>query len=119
VGKPKTRISAPVGTFSGGNQQKALIGRCLKQPKTRVLLFDEPTRGVDVGGREDIHRLIFEAADAGAAVLVASTEMDEVLNLADRVITMRAGLLVNTHDRAGLTTADLLSEMTHGGDNHE
>jgi ABC-type sugar transport system ATPase subunit len=116
IGVPSERLGDPVGMFSGGNQQKTLIGRCLKQQQTRVLLLDEPTRGVDVRGREDIHRLIFEAADAGAAVLVASSELDEVLDLADRVVTMRAGKQVGVYARTGLSRADLLSDMTHGDD---
>lgn len=114
VGVPEGRLDVPVGTFSGGNQQKTLIGRCLQQDAMRVLLLDEPTRGVDVRGREDIHRLIFEAADAGAAVLVASSDLDEVLSLADQVVTMRAGRQVGIYARAGLDRADLLSDMTHG-----
>jgi ABC-type sugar transport system ATPase subunit len=116
VGVSAGRLSAQVGALSGGNQQKVLIGRCLEQAQTRVLLLDEPTRGVDVGGREDIHRLIFEAADKGVAVLVASAELDEVLDLADRIVTMRAGRQVAIHDRQDTSLPALLREMTFGED---
>jgi ABC-type sugar transport system ATPase subunit len=85
--------SARVASLSGGNQQKVLFARWLfKQP--RVLILDEPTRGVDVGARAAIHRLIHDLAEQGAAVLLISSELEEVLGLAHRVLVIRRGAIV-------------------------
>ena len=84
--------SARVASLSGGNQQKVLFARWLfKQP--RVLILDEPTRGVDVGARAAIHRLIHDLAEQGAAILMISSELDEVLGLAHRVLVIRRGTI--------------------------
>lgn len=82
-----------VQTLSGGNQQKSVIGRWLAVDPG-VLLLDEPTRGVDVGARAEIHAEIRRLADAGSAVLFASSELEEVLLLADRIIVMHEGSLM-------------------------
>ncbi|OYV38671.1 MAG: D-xylose ABC transporter ATP-binding protein [Rhodospirillales bacterium 20-64-7] len=80
----------PVGALSGGNQQKVLLSRLLEtQPK--VLILDEPTRGVDIGAKSEIYRIIDELAQAGAAILVISSELPEVVGIADRVVVMREG----------------------------
>jgi ABC-type sugar transport system ATPase subunit len=85
--------SARAGNLSGGNQQKVLFARWLfKRP--RVLILDEPTRGVDVGARAAIHRLINDLAGEGAAILMISSELEEVLGLAHRVLVIRRGALV-------------------------
>ncbi len=84
---------APVGTLSGGNQQKVLFARWLARTP-RLLIIDEPTRGVDVGAKGEIHRLIVELADAGLAVIVISSEIEEVLGLADRTLALRQGGIV-------------------------
>jgi ribose transport system ATP-binding protein/rhamnose transport system ATP-binding protein len=86
-------IDTPVGRLSGGNQQKIVIGRWLaRQP--RLLLLDEPTRGVDVGARGEIHRLIRKLAEEGMGVLVISSEPDELPELCDRVLVMAEGRIV-------------------------
>ena len=86
-------IETPVGRLSGGNQQKVVIGRwLLRGPK--VLILDEPTRGVDVGARAEIHRLIRNLAEKGMAVLVISSEPDELPDLCDRVLVMAEGRVV-------------------------
>ena len=86
-------IETPVGGLSGGNQQKVVIGRwLLRLPK--VLILDEPTRGVDIGARREIHRLIRELADKGMAVIVISSEPDELPDLCDRVLVMAEGQIV-------------------------
>ena len=79
-----------VGTLSGGNQQKTVIGRWIAVHPA-VLLLDEPTRGVDVGARAEIHAQVRSLADAGAAVVFASSELEEILLLADRVVVMHDG----------------------------
>ncbi len=86
-------IEVPVGTLSGGNQQKVVLARWLAR-RPRVLILDEPTRGVDVGAKAEIYRLIREIATEGVAVLVISSELPEVLGLSDRVLVMREGRLV-------------------------
>jgi ribose transport system ATP-binding protein len=86
-------IETPVGRLSGGNQQKVVIGRwLLSLPK--VLILDEPTRGVDIGARGEIHRLIRDLAAKGMAVLVISSEPDELPDLCDRVLVMAEGRIV-------------------------
>ena len=89
------RVAGPditVGSLSGGNQQKCLLSRLL-ETKPLVLILDEPTRGVDVGAKSEIYRIIDELARAGAGVLVISSELAEVVGIADRVIVMREGNL--------------------------
>jgi len=103
-----------VGVLSGGNQQKVLVARGIDQPNSKVLLFDEPARGVDVGGRADIHELIRGAAEQGNVVIFHSTDLDEVFDLADVIVTMFAGRLVNVRTRAESTPAAVLTDMTHG-----
>jgi ABC-type sugar transport system ATPase subunit len=113
IGVDSTRLGSPVLNLSGGNQQKVLIGRSLRRRGTRVLLFDEPTRGVDVGGRGDIHQLIRGAADEGAIVIFTSTELSEILHLANVVIAMRGGRVISIRPADRLDSHDLLADMTH------
>ncbi|WP_435855977.1 ATP-binding cassette domain-containing protein [Streptomyces physcomitrii] len=92
----------PVRTLSGGNQQKVVLARWLLR-ECRVLLLDEPTRGVDVGARSELYALIRRLADEGLAVLLVSSEVPEVLGLADRVLVLREGVVVH---RAPATELD-------------
>jgi ABC-type sugar transport system ATPase subunit len=108
-----TRAGDSARTLSGGNQQKVFVGRCLGREDVRVLLLDDPTRGVDVGGRAAIHRLLRDAAARGIAVLFSSTELEELLDHADVVVTMHKGVVVQRHD-GDVDGAVLLREMTHG-----
>lgn len=82
--------SVNVGALSGGNQQKALIARLL-ETKPKVIIFDEPTRGVDVGAKSEIYRIIDELAQTGIAIVVISSDLPEILGIADRVLVMREG----------------------------
>jgi ABC-type sugar transport system ATPase subunit len=114
IGFDRKRLGAAAETLSGGNQQKVFLGRCLEKEGVALLMFDEPTRGVDVGGRADIHNLIRHAASTGACVIFASTELDEIVDLADTVVTMFAGRITRIARREDMTAADILAEMTHG-----
>jgi ribose transport system ATP-binding protein len=87
------RVAGPqigVGTLSGGNQQKVLLSRLL-ETEPKVLILDEPTRGVDIGAKSEIYRIIDELAKKGMAVLVISSELPEVVGICDRVVVMREG----------------------------
>ena len=114
IGFDARRVGAATETLSGGNQQKVFLGRCLEKEGTTLLLFDEPTRGVDVGGRADIHNLIRHAASTGNCVIFASTELDEIIDLADTVVTMFAGRITRIGRREDMTAAGILAEMTSG-----
>jgi ribose transport system ATP-binding protein len=83
-------IRREIRLFSGGNQQKAIICRWL-YAQASILLFDEPTRGVDVGAKQEIYEVMEQLAEAGNAVVVVSSELDEILRVSDRVLVMRAG----------------------------
>ena len=92
-----------IGSLSGGNQQKVLFGKALRLgPK--VLLLDEPTQGIDVGAKDQIHRLIDEAAAAGMATVVSSTDTDELVRLCHRVIVLANGRIRATLVGAQITT---------------
>jgi ABC-type sugar transport system ATPase subunit len=96
-----------VGRLSGGNQQKVVIGRwLLHAPK--VLILDEPTRGVDVGARAEIHRLLRQLAEGGMAVLVISSEPDEQPDLCDRVLVMSEGRIVEELRGEALTRSAII-----------
>ncbi|MGX9118212.1 sugar ABC transporter ATP-binding protein [Mesorhizobium sp. BHbsci] len=95
-------LDRPIRLFSGGNQQKAIIGRWLAAG-TRILLFDEPTRGIDVGAKAEIYHLIEELAAEGHSVVVVSSELPEVIRLADRVLVMRDGTVAAELGRADLS----------------
>lgn len=114
VGVDRSRLPSAVETLSGGNQQKVFLGRCLDREDIKLLLLDEPTRGVDVGGRAEIHELLREATLAGVTVIFASTELDEILELSDRVVTMFEGRVVATRDRSEVTAEILSADMTLG-----
>ena len=95
-------VHQPVRTLSGGNQQKVLLSKWLLV-EPRVLIVDEPTRGVDVGAKAEVHRLLFELADRGTAVLVISSDLPEVLTLGDRVMVMARGQIAGELTRAEAT----------------
>ena len=92
-------IGQLAGTLSGGNQQKVVIGKWLAT-RPRILLLDEPTRGIDVGAKRDIYDLIFRLADDGLAIMVVSSELPELLLLADRILVMSEGRQTGILDRS-------------------
>jgi len=97
----------PIVNLSGGNQQKALVGRWLLT-SPRILILDEPTRGIDVGAKAEIHRLISSLAAQGAAIIMISSEMPEILGMSDRVLVMRYGRVAGIVDRADATQVELM-----------
>ena len=103
------RVTGPaidVGSLSGGNQQKVLLSRLL-ETRPRVLILDEPTRGVDIGAKSEIYRIIDDLVKTGVGVLVISSEMPEVVGIADRVLVMREGHIVG---EVGSTTGIAITQ---------
>ncbi|MER9197265.1 sugar ABC transporter ATP-binding protein [Mesorhizobium australicum] len=95
-------IERPIGQFSGGNQQKAIIGRWIAAG-AQIILFDEPTRGIDVGAKAEIYTVIERLAAEGRSVIVVSSDLPEIMRVADRVLVMREGRIAGTLEREGLT----------------
>ncbi|MFN3500580.1 MAG: ATP-binding cassette domain-containing protein, partial [Pannonibacter indicus] len=108
-----TGVTRAVRTLSGGNQQKVVLARWLLRG-CRVLLLDEPTRGVDVGARSEIYQLIRTLADSGVAVVVVSSEVEEVLGLADRVLVVREGVVVHEAAAADINESQVLDLVMEG-----
>ncbi|KIA61987.1 sugar ABC transporter ATP-binding protein [Nocardia vulneris] len=103
----------PVRELSGGNQQKAILARWLLDD-CRVLLLDEPTRGVDVGARADVYAQIHRLADQGVAVLLVSSDLPELLGLSDRVLVLRDGAMIHAAPAAELTEHDIIAMIMEG-----
>ena len=104
----------PVSSLSGGNQQKVLLARWLAT-KAKVLMFDEPTKGVDVGAKAEIYKVIGDLAAEGLGVVVVSSYLPEVLGLADRVLVMREGTIAGELPAQGATEEDVLHIASGGG----
>lgn len=106
-------IDQKIGNLSGGNQQKAIIGRVLGHD-LKVLLLDEPTRGIDIGAKSEVHEIVRKLAETGVAVVVVSSEMPELLGLCDRILVMEGGRLTGevSHDDA---TQERLLELALPG----
>jgi rhamnose transport system ATP-binding protein len=109
----KTRaLDTKAVMLSGGNQQKVVLGKWLAtQP--RVLVVDEPTRGIDVGTKAEVHRLISELAGEGVAVLMISSELPEVLGMADRILVVREGRMTAQLTRDEATAETVMYAATH------
>jgi rhamnose transport system ATP-binding protein len=101
-------IDADVGSLSGGNQQKVALARWLETHPS-VLILDEPTQGVDVGSKAEIHELMGRLAERGVAILMISSEMPEILGMSDRIAVMQAGRLAGTLPRAECTQDAILA----------
>lgn len=111
----RIRASGPeqiAGLLSGGNQQKVVLAKWLAL-RPSVLLLDEPTRGIDIGAKEEIYHLIDELAGRGIAILFASSELEEIIGISDRVLVMREGRLTGELPRAELSEQALMSLATH------
>ncbi len=107
-------LSQPVGTLSGGNQQKVVIGKWLAT-RPKVIILDEPTKGIDIGSKAAVHAFMSELAGQGLAVLMVSSELPEILGMADRVMVMREGRMAGTFAREGLTPETLVAAATGNG----
>lgn len=112
----RLRVKAPndlhrVGNLSGGNQQKVVLGKWLVL-KPRVLLLDEPTRGIDVGAKQEIYQLMDELAGQGIAVLFVSSEMEEIIGMSDRVIVMHEGRITGELNREELSEESVMHLAT-------
>ena len=105
-------LDQPVGTLSGGNQQKVVIAKWLAT-KPKVIILDEPTKGIDIGSKAAVHEFMGELAAQGLSVIMVSSEIPEILGMSDRVIVMRAGRIVAEYPREGLT-AEMLVRAAAG-----
>jgi D-xylose transport system ATP-binding protein len=108
ISRLKVKTSSPeqpIGRLSGGNQQKAILAKCLLM-NPEILILDEPTRGIDIGAKQEIYRLINQLVQQGIAVIVISSELPEVLGISDRVLAMHQGAI-----RADLINRDLTQEQ--------
>jgi rhamnose transport system ATP-binding protein len=104
---------APAGALSGGNQQKVALARWLAT-NPRVLILDEPTQGIDVGAKSEIHRLMCDLAEAGMAIIMISSELPEILGMSDRIAVMRGGTVVGVMERSEATQQKII-ELELGG----
>jgi rhamnose transport system ATP-binding protein len=98
---------APAGALSGGNQQKVALARWLATGP-RVLILDEPTQGIDVGAKSEIHRLMCDLAEKGMAIIMISSELPEILGMSDRIAVMRGGTVVGVMDRGEATQQKII-----------
>jgi rhamnose transport system ATP-binding protein len=105
------RIGNPMTSLSGGNQQKVVLAKWLGR-RPAVLIVDEPTRGIDIGTKAEVHRLLEELAATGVAILAISSELPEVLRLADRILVMREGRLVEEFAHADASEESIVAAAT-------
>jgi ABC-type sugar transport system ATPase subunit len=113
AGIDSSRLASLTDELSGGNQQKVAFGRSIGHQVPGILLMNEPTRGVDVGARAEIYRLIREICEHGYAVLIASSDIEEVLGVADLIISMYRGRKVATYRRGEGSMQRILADITH------
>ncbi|MCC6776968.1 MAG: sugar ABC transporter ATP-binding protein [Hyphomicrobiales bacterium] len=113
VGVDGHRLESRAIALSGGNQQKLLFGRALASGDPGVLLMNEPTRGIDVGARAEIYRIMRELCDHGAALIMTSSDLEEVVGIADIVLTLYRGRMVARYEGADITMSAILADITH------
>jgi ABC-type sugar transport system ATPase subunit len=113
VAVDRRRLGVAASKLSGGNQQKLLFGRAIARPHPGVLLMNEPTRGIDVGARADIYRIMRELCALGYALIMTSSELEEVVGIADIVVTMYRGRAVARYERDAIAMARILADITH------
>lgn len=113
MGLNEARLPSRASTLSGGNQQKLLFGRALARATPGVLLMNEPTRGVDVGARADIYRLMRDLCARGWTLIMTTSELEEVVGMADLVYTMYRGRLVARREGGEIELTAILADITH------
>jgi ribose transport system ATP-binding protein/rhamnose transport system ATP-binding protein len=113
VGVDRIRLRSQADELSGGNQQKLAFGRSLGSDRPGVLLMNEPTRGVDVGARAEIYRLIRQFCDRGYCLIMASSDIEEVLGMADIIVSMYRGRQIATYRRGEADLQRVLADITH------
>ena len=106
-------IEYPISSLSGGNQQKCLLGKWLSV-KPKIMIVDEPTRGIDVGAKSEIHSLLRSLANEGVGVIIISSELPEVMGVSDRVIVVHEGNLAGEIDNADMMTEENIMRMASG-----
>jgi rhamnose transport system ATP-binding protein len=107
LGTKMSSVRAPVSDLSGGNQQKVALSRWLAT-KPRILILDEPTQGIDVGAKAEVHRLMVELAEQGMGILMISSELPEILGMSDRVAVMSHGTVAGVLDRGDASPERIL-----------
>ena len=103
-------VTTVVGTLSGGNQQKVALAKWMAMDP-RLLILDEPTRGIDVGAKAEIHALVSKLAESGVAVILISSELPEILGLATRILTVREGRITASLDGAMATEESVMAAL--------
>ena len=98
----------PVINLSGGNQQKVVLGKWLSM-NPKLIIFDEPTRGIDVGAKAEIYKLMRKLADKGVAILMISSDMEEVLGISDRIAVMHEGKITGILDREKFSEENIMN----------
>jgi ABC-type sugar transport system ATPase subunit len=104
-------VEQPVESLSGGNQQKVLVGRWMEH-RPKILILDEPTRGVDVGAREEMFSIVGSLVESGMAVLLISSDLAEVLNVSHRVAVYRDGRILEIAPAGQIAPEELMSQLT-------
>ncbi|MCR6502813.1 sugar ABC transporter ATP-binding protein [Shinella sp. CPCC 101442] len=115
LGIRASSFHAPIATLSGGNQQKVILSRWIAR-RPKVLIVDEPTRGIDIGAKEDVHALMRDIASQGVAVLVISSDLPELMALSDRIVVLREGRSVFETAGASASAEELMTKMTRQAD---
>ena len=113
--RPRSCAPAPAGTLSGGNQQKLMLAKLLAM-KPKVLFLDEPTRGIDVGAKAEIHQLLRKLSDEGISIVVISSEMPETVGVCDRVVVINVGEVVGEISGDELTQSQIVSTISEFND---
>ncbi|MBT7087697.1 sugar ABC transporter ATP-binding protein [bacterium] len=101
----------PIKELSGGNQQKVVLSKWLLT-EPQILILDEPTRGIDVGAKEEVYKIINQLAKEGKAILMISSELPEIISLSDRVIVMKEGQITGRFDRSEVTDEKIMTAAT-------
>ena len=122
--KEKLRIKTPnveqhVMNLSGGNQQKVVLAKWMMRDDVKVLIMDEPTRGIDVGAKQEFYDIIKDMAEQGISVIIISSEMPEVINMSQKIMIMNSGKIVGEMTHAEATQESIMATIVNGGQKNE